>query len=48
MSDGDKRKQDGEREDANLTPQERDFKKMHPNTWKQMQEERERNRGDRR
>jgi hypothetical protein len=26
-------------DDAGLTPQERDFKRSHPNTWKKMQEE---------
>ena len=41
VSDEERRKQEQQDEDAGLTPAEREFKRMHPETWKRMQAERE-------
>ncbi len=46
MADDDKRKSDEKDEsDVGLTPAERSFKRMHPNTWRVMEEEKRAQRG---
>ncbi len=46
MASDDKRKPDQQDADEGLTPEEREFRRMHPETWKQMEEEKRHRQGD--